>query len=309
MHSKETRVEGDRCFILAQKILALVSPELRLGPGALQYIDSTFSNPTIEELSAILADESNCERETLLELIFFPDEQMQIKLEETIENFAYVKEDEIKLADDILSSGKNISLVFAETGQTLEIKMPEDAVSQFVSRLKVSKLMDRRIIQAIEQFVPTSHQQLFKVHFRNSPVQLAGNQAELICKFLEKKGADTQTALDCFDFLLIFFQERIDDLDLYQALMQKKNFYLHHLHKARKADEQIEKNNMETLFMQGIRTPYFDKLDAGKKIGLIDMISHTIFGKSMHDHAASISVDLGEYHDRDGLGRVFKILT
>lgn len=72
MDPQEMSIESDPCFILARQILAVLTPGLKLGPRALQYIDSTFSNPSIEALAVILADESNCETETLLELIFFP---------------------------------------------------------------------------------------------------------------------------------------------------------------------------------------------------------------------------------------------
>jgi len=48
----------------------------------MHFIDSTFSSPCINELEKIITDDSDCERDSLIELIFFPDEEIQAKLEE-----------------------------------------------------------------------------------------------------------------------------------------------------------------------------------------------------------------------------------
>ena len=82
--------------ILAKKISEMLSKGIGLSADVVHYIDSTFSNPTIEELQIILADDSNCEKDSLMELLFFPDESMQVELEELLERYKPQNEDEKK---------------------------------------------------------------------------------------------------------------------------------------------------------------------------------------------------------------------
>ena len=51
-----------------------MSREVALGPECLRFIDSTFSNPTAAGIARLLADESDPERDGLLELLLSPDE-------------------------------------------------------------------------------------------------------------------------------------------------------------------------------------------------------------------------------------------
>ena len=75
----------EKCEMLADEIKAIISEGIALSDDVVHYIDSTFSSPTIKELQAILDDDSNCEGDTLMELLFFPDESIQVRLEQALE--------------------------------------------------------------------------------------------------------------------------------------------------------------------------------------------------------------------------------
>lgn len=308
MSPQETIEPTERCRVLAGRIMEIFSRGLILDAEAVQYIDSTLSNPSLEELGRIMEDASDCESETLLEMVFFPDERLQIELEETLSQHQYVREDENKVLKTILSTAPEVHLIFPAKGQALKLTVPENAAAKFVSRLNIARQMDQRIVDAIEKFVAAEDQLQFKVRLRNSRLRPTDNQCGFLCTFLEKIDTHVDNVLACYDFLLMFFEEPIDDQDIYRALMDKKQFYLHHLQKARSADEQLAKSNMETLFMQGVRMPYFDQRSAAEKLRLIDTISYTVFGTTEHFDAAPARVDLGEFHDKDGLKKIFRML-
>ena len=67
---------------VAEKIIAILQGGLALNSDTQHYIDSTFSNPSVAELDALLQDEFSCETDSLMELLFFPDESVQLQLEE-----------------------------------------------------------------------------------------------------------------------------------------------------------------------------------------------------------------------------------
>lgn len=60
-----------RCLLLADKIGEIFIDGLNLSKEVVHYIDSTFSHPSKNQFEEVLTDESDCERDSLLELIFF----------------------------------------------------------------------------------------------------------------------------------------------------------------------------------------------------------------------------------------------
>ncbi len=83
-----------KCELLAEEIASILKEGIRLSPDVLHFIDSTYSNPSPQELANILEDESDCERDTLVELIFFPDESIQVRLEDLLERLDLGKKEE-----------------------------------------------------------------------------------------------------------------------------------------------------------------------------------------------------------------------
>ena len=88
---------NDKCILLAERIAKILLEGIRLNSAAMHYIDSTFSNPSIDELKEIIADNSDCENDSLIELIFFPDESIQMQLEDILQSHDYSKKDEKKI--------------------------------------------------------------------------------------------------------------------------------------------------------------------------------------------------------------------
>ncbi len=78
---------------LGEKILELIRIGIMIDDEVMHYIDSTFSDPSIEEFERILSDPSNCETETVFELIFYPDIQMQEKIEPILKTNNYSSDD------------------------------------------------------------------------------------------------------------------------------------------------------------------------------------------------------------------------
>ena len=80
----------------------------------------------------------------------------------------------------------------------------------------------------------------------------------------------------------MFLEELHEDADIFDALMTKKKFYLKHLKRTEKFEEQLQKTNIETMILQGKSPAFMDKNEARDNIMIIDKISHTVFGKTEH---------------------------
>ena len=100
---------------LIGEIEQLLRAGIEVGPDLLGYIDATFSNPSVKDLEGIVADESDPEREGLLELIFFPDEPMQQKLEELLPEEGGLEQGDVDAVAAELSARRiHTALVFSD---------------------------------------------------------------------------------------------------------------------------------------------------------------------------------------------------
>ncbi|MGB5747746.1 MAG: hypothetical protein WBM69_12220 [Desulfobacterales bacterium] len=270
----------DKCELIADEIKRILSKGIDLSDDVVHYIDSTFSNPTIEELQGILADDSNCEKDSLMELLFFPDESIQIQLEETLEGQRPQEEDENKVWTYLSRDPLQVTFRFDDKRGYFNLPITEDVTRGFLSRLNISKHLEPALIASIIDYGDEANRNRFKVKIRNSRFFPTTEKTDFLCKFFDKIGAQSNDIFECLEFVLAFLDEIKKEKDIYWALMDKKKFYFISLQKAQKMDARLEKNNVETLMSQGERVVLIDQADIRKRMRIIDRISQAVFGKT-----------------------------
>ena len=270
----------DKCELIAAEIKKILSKGIDLSDEVVHYIDSTFSNPTIEELQTILADDANCEKDSLMELLFFPDESTQIELEETLEQYSPQIGDENKILAYLCRDPLQVNFQFEDTRGTLKLQIPKTVIPLFIARLKLSKHIDTKLVESILNYGDTKNINGFKVKIRNSRFAPSDTKTGFLCSFFDKIGARSNDIFECLEFVLEFLDETKKEGDIYRALMAKKKFYFIGLQKAKKMDTRLQKCNVETLMAQGERVVLIDQADVRKKMRIIDRISRAVFGKT-----------------------------
>ena len=270
----------EKCRQLADEIRKILNRGVTLGDDVAHYIDSTFSNPTIEELQAILQDDSNCEKDPLMDLLFFPDETMQLELEEMLERFRLGKPDEDKVREALCRESLQVLMRLPEDRGTIDLVLPHEIAPGFIARLHIAKHLDGKLREVINKRADEDAANGYKVKIRNSRFLPDEKKIHFLCEFFEKLETQSHDFNVCLDFALSFLDELKQDQNLYPALMAKKRFYLRGLQKAKKLETQLEKSNLETLLSLGQRVILVDKADARKKMLIIDRVSRAIFGKT-----------------------------
>ena len=272
----------EKCNLLAKRITRILREGIHLSSDVTHFIDSTFSNPCISELEKIIADQSNSERDSLIELIFFPDEEIQAKLEDLIESHPYCREDKKKVLDYLSFKPIESTIHFPEGKGTLSVKMPSEAAGRFLTRLNIHRKIDKRISAAIETYVSEKLKIQVMVKLRNAFDGLTENKILFLCDFFEKMDHKRGDFLECLDFILPFLNEAQNTSDLFSDIMDKKRFYQKNLQRAEKLRQQLEKANMETMILQGIKAPYISIEDEKRKMELVDKISLSVFGRTKY---------------------------
>ena len=265
---------------VAEKIIDILRSGLTINADTLHYIDSTFSNPSIGELEELLQDESSCEKDSLLELLFFPDESVQLQLEEMLGDTQFQKQDQQEIQNMVCNKALQTRIRFPDGRGTLGMEVSASNVAQLIMRLNLLRCLNPKLTASIAEYVPLTFQTRCRVRLRNTKPITSQNKILFLQAFFEKLPIDSDKFLDDLDFILSFLDECKDELDMFQALMAKKRFFFQSLQKAKNLDIQLTKHNVETLLLKGKRAPYVDKTDTRKKIQMIDRISLAVFGKT-----------------------------
>jgi hypothetical protein len=285
----------EKCNLLANEIRNILGRGITLNSDVVHFIDSTFSNPTIEALQAILEDDSNCEKDSLIELLFFPDEIMQLGLEDLLERLQLNPSDEIRVLALICRKPLQVSFRLPEDRGSFNLPLSSDVAPGLLNRLHASKHLAPDLRLAIDRHAGENDRNVYKVKLRNARFEQHDSKIRFLCELFQKVKPERHDFGGCLDFSLSLLNEMTDDSDMYQALMAKKRFYLRSLQRAQKMDMQLQKSNLETLLSQGKRIILVDKADARKKLLIIDRISRAVFGKTEY------------YDDLDQDGNPFEI--
>ena len=265
---------------VADRIIDILRSGLPINADTQHYIDSTFSNPSVDTLEALVKDETNCETDSLVALLFFPDESVQLQLEEMIDAVCFEKQDRRAIQDMVCAQLVQTRICFPDGRGSFEMAVSPSNVAQFIAHLNLSRRLDSKLRSAIVKYVDQTLQTRCKVRLRNAKPISSSTHMLFLVDFFKKLRTDPDEFLDCLDFLLGFFDELEDEPDMFQVLMTKKRFYFLSLQKAKNLDIQLAKHNVETLLLKGKRVSYVDKTDARKKIRIIDRISLAVFGKT-----------------------------
>jgi hypothetical protein len=291
-------IKNDTKYIaLAEEIKIFFQEGIVLSTDVIHFIDSTFSNPSISEFADIIVDESNLERESLMELIFSPDESIQVHLENSFIAGNFEKYDEKKIIDLIRTKKINTHIVFPDSRGELNIKIPDEAIATFVSKLNIHWKPDARVMASLDQMAdqylnkrndPLKKQRAedlkaeVTVRMRNKNVDHSKINTEVLCLFLEKADMEDSYFFNCLDFILDMASGLTDNEDGYKTLSQQKLQYCELIRKREEFDSLLAKNNPETLSLQGLNAPFINIEDIQKRITIIDRITLAVYDKIVY---------------------------
>lgn len=268
------------------------------------FMEATFGDASVATLQALLSDESSAERDSLLDLVFFPDPPLQNAIEPILENHFLTEDDVTLLAAQFKAMPVVTSLRIPGSDAVVPTTMPAFLVDAFLARLNTPWQPAEALNASMAQLdahalSPTGDEQegrhWLRVLLRNAALRQTPVQIRFLCDFFACLSPEDEAFVDKLTFMLVFMKEHEDSTNLYLSLMDRKKFIFQHLLKARRSGELAARTNMETLIMTGVRTPYFDVPTAERTLILIDSIAMAVFGRTECLNGAPREVDLGHH--------------
>lgn len=234
---------------------------------------------------------------------------MQIQLEKVLEEHNFLKKDEEEISNYLCRKPLRVYFHLPGNRGSLHIEISNAYARQLIKRLHISKQLNRQIVAAIDNHARAKLKKQFKVKLRNSRLIPTDNKIAFLSGFFEKFNIESSDVFEHLDFVLSLLEEIKEDTDIFKALMVKKKFYLRHLKRTEKFEDQLQRTNMETLMLQGKRAVFIDKNEARKMMVIIDRISQAVFGKTEYFEPLHGGEEVIELRSDKDIENIIKILS
>ena len=298
--------------LLENSIRGHLAGGMELSEEVRRFVEATFGDDSATTIETLISDQSSADRDSLLDLLFFPDQALQMAIEPLLETLRLQDEDVIPLADRFRIEPVTTFLRMPEANARIPLSMPEFAIDPFLARLNLAWQPADRLLATLDRIdarplssVADNHEgrMWLRVQLRNAGIRQTPVQIRFLCDFLERIPPGNSGFVDKLAYILVFMKEQEDTDNLYRALMARKKFIFQNLLKARRSAAFASRNNMETLIMTGVRTAHFDIPTAERTLNVIDTIAMAVFGHTEQLDGAPRDIHLGESLDPEELIR------
>lgn len=263
---------------VAEAIRAWLAQGVLLGAASRRQLEAALPDASAAELAALLADDGHPERDWLLELLFYPDDALQMALEPLLR----------EVGRGLAAAGVLHHLQQTQLGarlwcsagrEALEVPVPAAALAPLVARLHLDRRIDSPLAAACDT-LPAALGLASRVRLRNLRGELRGAAlpfaARLIAEVLPRSAAE----LDDLEFLLeVAVAERDAAREMYAALAARKRRLAFARQQVSDLNVRRERVGLEVLLQQGGRLPCIDLELCRRQIALIDRVCLALFGR------------------------------
>jgi hypothetical protein len=270
-----------KCRKFAVAIQAIFEEGLHVSQDSQDFIFSTISITDIRELQTLITDPSSCESDSLIELIYFPDESIQLRLEDRLQSELFQQKDEQTILEHVMSCRGKTLVRFDGLETVLAITTPETGARAFLTRLNITRLPDPVLVRVIDQTAGRTQGKKYSVWLRNMVMEPGEREIDFLKNLFLKMDARHERFHEYLYFSLRFLETSQNDADLFQSLKRHKQRCLQHLQQNDRLEAYRQDHNVETLMAHGIRIPYTDKQALLLQVTLVDDICLALFNGSM----------------------------
>lgn len=262
--------------LLADTILSCLKGGITIDNHTQQYIDACLPGLSLGEVASRICETPDLDAAPLMDLIFFPDEALQIRLEPLLEAQAYSRGDEAEVVALLEAEDIQTALIAPDGRPTAALRIPASVLAPFVRRLGIPRRISPGLAATISDIHSPETATRLKVMLRNARFSWTGSTSDFLEAFILGMDPGEEDFDACFGLILEMLGERATETDPFRLLRLKTDT----LHKAREAalwfEKLLRRSNMETLMHQGIRAPEISAAAAEKNIALLDRIGRAV---------------------------------
>jgi hypothetical protein len=294
---------------IAEAIRRLLQQELKLDTRTLDFVAATFGDSATGHLPQLIADESNPERDTLLDLIFYPDEDYQKRLEPVLQKYPIESAQVEDVGALLMDSEVKVRLTGAGWPQQLELTMPTDCVMPFVERLKMARTLPVGLGQTVRAFATASWQSAVAVKLRNALFAYSPQRVSFLEAFIEKVFSEQPEAWEFWDWLLALMAEHREPQNLLDFFIHKGHCYRAALQLAQDHRHKMQSSNREMLILQGVRPPHVHEAEIMRQLTWVQTILIKIFAQPPTAGDLPVARDLGQLNPETEIDSIIGLMS
>jgi hypothetical protein len=263
---------------IAAKVREILERGMDLSPETLRFIDGTFSDPSAAEVEATLEDDASVERDSLLELLFSPDEALQIELENLLAIQHRANPDAEEVAARLAMAPLAVIFRFPGGRGELKVALTPRLARRLTSELRITRNLPAPAAEVIDVNFTGRARQRLRVMIRNARFDFTAANTEFLCALIPRLDVHGDDGRKCFAFALELLAEIGESEDIYAKLVARKKWLARALHHNQRQREHLAQANVETLLSRGERLTWVDEAETRSQIGFIDRICLAVFG-------------------------------
>jgi hypothetical protein len=275
-------MEHPKNKLLADHIEAFLEDGITISDTEARFIETTFAGAVIGNLIDVLSEPESFETETLFQLLLYPDPPFQRAIEAFLGNAVYTDTDVARIISLLGQKTLRAALRIAcgpEEGKAVTVDVPATVLEPLMTRLKITRQIEPRICHALSQCLPDKPAVLnARVQLRNARFSFTEPVTDFFCRFLEKSRGMHDFFCRAFVFLIDVFDETDAGVDIYAALMRKKQICRQMIRQALETEKILREVPVEAVMMRGQPILCIDEADAREQMTLIDDICTLVFG-------------------------------
>lgn len=267
---------------VALRIREILAHGVNLSPEVMRFIDSTFSDPSAAALAAILGTDADSERESLLELLFSPDESVQLEIEDLLATMGHLGLNEERVVDLLCRPALSVAFHLPGDGGMVNVAVTPQLARRFVPPLNIDRQIPAPVAAVVDSRLTGRARLRLRVLLRGARFDFSPAKIDFLCRLIGPLGFADDGGWESLAFALEMLAGVDPAADICHALEERKKLLLKALHHGRQLREQLATANIETLLSRGQRLTWVDETATLHQLVCIDRVCLAAFGRIVH---------------------------
>jgi hypothetical protein len=264
---------------LAARIREILGRGVPVGTESLAFIASTLASADPGHLAACLEQADGVEAAPVLALLFFPEQGLQLEVEEQLRGRALTPAQEALLTVRLATPPFFVSFEFPEGGGCLNLEMTPERARQSVGHLRLTRAVPPELNAVIDATLCPADAGRFRVLWRNARCRPAPAASGFIGRLLKGLDLSDPEGWGGLDFILEWLNEIGAETDLFRALAERKRRLAEALERGSRQQAERGRGTLETLISRGVRLVGVDTEQIRRQMAWIDRVCLAAWGR------------------------------
>ena len=242
-----------RC--ITDEILTIWEKGRPFSADTLFFLESTLDLATPQAIKAALEEKDFPDRETMMELIFFPGRSLRLALEPLLDADGMTPAAIKEIIHHLIACNASLRLFHPDAAEPMAVRAEPDMIESFISRLFLDRPIPRPVCHALETCHPRSTALECRVAIRTANPCLKKRKTRFLVRFIRKAENISHDVPALFRLMLDNLAETAESADFERSLLEKRRRQETMLKRIRKFEEKRDRYNMEYLMMSKYPVP------------------------------------------------------